>query len=383
MRVDFSDPELADDPRWLRRSVEFPATDGEEITLVVRIEPEADRGGPQAHVYIANPLLHSLESISLSLDQEAKIVRVPRGFREQVPDGEDAHGPYRPSPPFDRLFDGVPYSQQDNVWNRRVTTPFLKNDTFKLLADERPRHAAVARLKTLYDGELRYADHHLSRFLDRMTELRLFDETAIVVTSDHGEEFFEHGFTYHNNILHEEKIRIPLILKPHRGYPVRGPKRVEGPVDGVLNLFPTVLELVGLPAPEGLHGTSLMPRVDASAPEGTSILFHDNEWFRAVRSGPWKFVTTTLSQEKADKIPEFKIMGGYEDMLFHLESDPRERVNLIDREPQVAQRLRELLERKFTEITRRREQAVSGWEANQRELDEKTQERLRALGYLD
>ncbi|MCP4591323.1 MAG: hypothetical protein GY842_11285, partial [bacterium] len=82
VRVDFSDPELADDPRWLRRSVEFPATDGEEITLVVRIEPEADRGGPQAHVYIANLLLHSLESISLSLDQEAKIVRVPRGFRE-------------------------------------------------------------------------------------------------------------------------------------------------------------------------------------------------------------------------------------------------------------------------------------------------------------
>ncbi len=608
LRIDFRDPEWETELRWLHQAVEFAAADVEEITLVVRIEPEAGYRR-QAQVLIADLLVLSFEPISLSLDEEAKIVRVPQGFRKQMPDAEeagelfrqwtrnrrlfdlalgdapdsrvrkvlpavvaaqeesfqdfvgkyseelfwelwdeipqelaprlpslpdlvvsvvdcgrrdhfsaygyeretttidtrlaaegiifmeaystgsatnfsmptmmtghyaahhqfnhhgmklpeyeqtlaeylrgngyltlgittnpylsvgsgmergffaydamgryfapypkaehvfaraeewlayfrwfptflyihlmDAHGPYRPSPPFDSLFDGVPYSKQDNTWIRRVATPFLENDTFKLPAVKRPGYANIARVKNLYDGELRYADHHLSRFLDRMTELHLFDAAAIVVSSDHGEEFFEHGFTFHNSIPHEEKIRIPLIIKPHRGYPVHGPIRVNGRVDGVLNLFPTVLELVGLPAPEGLHGVSLMPLVHASARDETSVLFHDNEWFRAVRSGPWKLVTTTLSKEAADEIPEFKIMGGYQDMLFHLESDPQERVNLIDREPQVAQELRELIERKFAAITRQREQAASGLEAKKRELDEKTQERLRALGYLD
>ena len=81
----------------------------------------------------------------------------------------DAHGPYRPTPPFDREFDGVGYGEDDEERNRRASPPYLANETFERPARERPGYVGLERLEALYDGNLSYIDEQRGRFSARWT----------------------------------------------------------------------------------------------------------------------------------------------------------------------------------------------------------------------
>jgi len=292
----------------------------------------------------------------------------------------DAHGYYRPPPPFDSCFDGQSYSSKDENLNDRMTPPFKNNPTFRLPEEKRSDYVQVERIKTLYDGEIRYADTHIGRLFEYLQQERLFDDTIILVLADHGEEFLEHGFSYHNGIPHEEKIRIPFLLKPQSGFKGEMPGRIEGKIDGVLNTFPTLVDLAGLPVPEGLHGRTLVPMLRKDSPPVAEYLFNDNEKMRAVHSGPWKYITSPLNKSELMKIPEIHLMGDFEDMLFNLEIDPGERQNLLHSSKEHAEQLKMVLNRKFAEII---ESHRSGHPPAEDPPDGKLEERLRALGYLE
>ena len=120
---------------------------------------------------------------------------------------------------------------------------------------ERDRDHVVA----LYDGEIRYTDEHIGRALGRLQAAGRLDDTLVVFTSDHGEEFGEHGRFGHNKTLFEESIEVPLIVR----WPSRVPAgAVVDDLVSLVDLAPTVLDLVGL-APEPEHwGRSLADLLD-------------------------------------------------------------------------------------------------------------------------
>ena len=110
----------------------------------------------------------------------------------------------------------------------------------------------VERLRSLYDGEVFFADILFGRLLAEVRNLGLAENTVVVLTSDHGEEFKEHGGFQHK-FLHEETLRIPLVLfQPDLP---RG-RRVSDAV-GHVDLFPTLADMAGLQVPPGLDGVSI------------------------------------------------------------------------------------------------------------------------------
>ena len=102
----------------------------------------------------------------------------------------------------------------------------------------------LAQLEGLYDGEIAWTDHHVGLIVDLLDELGLSRDTLVVVVSDHGEEFFEHGRFGHRQQLHEESVRVPWILR----WPEHvAPGTRVGGVSSLADVAPTLLELVGLP----------------------------------------------------------------------------------------------------------------------------------------
>jgi arylsulfatase A-like enzyme len=227
---------------------------------------------------------------------------------------------------------------------------------------------AVRFLEQLYDGAIRHADATIvGALLDRIDELSLAAETLVVLTSDHGEAFGEHGRFLHGD-LHVETLHVPLILR----FPGRLPAatRVRTPVR-LLDLMPTILELVDLPAPPGIQGRSLVPLIAASEPtrqeEVVTSEFNDGRTdgrFESIRRGGLTY-----------------IVDGQREQLFDHERDPQER--------------RDLARERVMELEGLRKQLAS-WQAECRRLgrelgpgtetvapDARTLEQLRALGYVE
>lgn len=156
------------------------------------------------------------------------------------------HDPYDPPAPFaSRYWQGPrpagafhPVGPELLAFNRRQGE-----------LPEAAREWLVAR----YDGSIRYADSVLAGFFAQLERLGLTDEVAVVVTSDHGEEFLEHGRLAHTQV-YDETLHVPLLVI-HPGFE---PRRVPTLVQGI-DLFPTLLELAGVGVPEHASGRSLVP----------------------------------------------------------------------------------------------------------------------------
>jgi arylsulfatase A-like enzyme len=170
-----------------------------------------------------------------------------------------------------------------------------------------------------YDGEIVTADAEVGRLLDHL-EAKLARDAVIVVASDHGEEFEDHGGQYHGSSLFDEQVRVPLIIR----VPGAAPRRVRTPVS-LVDLAPTALALLGRKAAPGMAGRDLRPALfrgdDAlvSRPVFASVM---REHMAVV--WPWKLV--------AD--PSRGL-----DALYDLAADPRELTNRYDERRDVAQRL--------------------------------------------
>ncbi|MBK6939954.1 MAG: sulfatase [Planctomycetes bacterium] len=120
---------------------------------------------------------------------------------------------------------------------------------------------SLAYVKGCYDAEIRFVDDHLSRLFAQIDALGLTDDTFVVVTADHGEEFFDHGSKGHRLNLHEETLRIPLVFA---GPGIR-PSVIENGVR-LIDVMPTLLDLCGLPAEPDCIGESLAPLLRGEDP---------------------------------------------------------------------------------------------------------------------
>ena len=211
-----------------------------------------------------------------------------------------------------------------------------------------------------YDGEIAFADAILASVLDRLRAAGLLDRTLVVVTADHGESLGEHGETTHSMFVYEGAIRVPLVLwRP--GLVPAG--RVVGDPVRLVDVAPTVLELLGAPPLPAPHARSLVPLVEgrpAGAPppayaETLLPKFYMN-WapLRALRDGRYKLIDAPR--------PE----------LYDLSADPGESRNLYAERAPLAAALRQGLERL----------ATAGDAMSLQTLDREAMEKLAALGYI-
>ena len=187
-----------------------------------------------------------------------------------------------------------------------------------------------------YDSDIRWMDHHLNRLFEHLRARGLLENTVIVFTSDHGEEFGEHGMTHHAHQLYEESVRVPLFIR----IPGVPGKQIDAATSHV-DLLPTLLDLTGTPD-DGriLHGTSLLrvadqPSVVAGRPvfltlanrkalpsrDLAGVLMDNLKLLRNLESGTSRFFNLTLDpKEKRGRAtskwdPQSKLSGALEEFL--------------------------------------------------------------------
>ena len=219
-----------------------------------------------------------------------------------------------------------------------------------------------------YDAEIRYTDHELQRVLDWLDRPGVRENTVVVFVSDHGEAFGEHGSIGHGNALHDEALRVLLMLRA----PLVAPRRVKDVVRSI-DVMPTVLELLDVPR-DGLpmQGRSvadlLHGRLLASEPSFSHALSkHGREGrLRAVRDGRWRYVWDT------------EIGGG---LLFDLEIDPAELADISSANADIVERMQGLL-RAQSEIDASFRARASGPVAEY-VIDDDTRRELEQLGYTE
>ena len=137
--------------------------------------------------------------------------------------------------------------------------------------------ADLERIVALYDGEIRRADHYLGRFLDSLRAAGRWRDTAVIVTSDHGEEFLDHGdFDHGFAKVFDPNVRVPLILKPPGG--LAAGRTVDRPVTG-LDVAPTLLQLAGDGGAASLPGRPLLAAGSPGPPADRAVLVHGTNSF--------------------------------------------------------------------------------------------------------
>ena len=150
----------------------------------------------------------------------------------------DPHAPYTPPPPYAQMYDPDYTGTVDGT---------LKSISM-LGMDGPPPVREIRHLRALYDGEVAFNDSQLARLLTELDRLHLSDNTVVVFTSDHGEEFYEHGRRDHGHTLFEELVHVPLIVR----WPNRIPAGALQPgAVQLVDLFPTLLHIAGASPSDG------------------------------------------------------------------------------------------------------------------------------------
>ncbi len=185
-------------------------------------------------------------------------------------------------------------------------------------------------IRRLYESEVRYVDEQVGRLVARIKELGIYDEALIILTSDHGEEFWEHGGFEHGHTLYNEQLHVPLIVKLPRGSPA---ERCETLVC-TQNILPTVLDLCNVAHdPESLSGSSLRPHWQDNRPSlanepiyATGMLYYQER--EALFFNSLKYIHALQDEQ---------------DELYDMNTDPGEKHSLIPGNPEGLSEARAIL----------------------------------------
>ncbi|MFN7951252.1 MAG: sulfatase [bacterium] len=269
------------------------------------------------------------------------------------------HAPYRPPKAFT-----VPFVLP-NVEGVSGSIAFLRaldSGATKLGA------AALDALVARYDANIRYADHELADLLDHLGKLGVLERAWLVVTSDHGEAFGEHGRFEHNSTVYEEMVKVPLLVRPPGG--AQRATRIGEPV-GLVDLAPTVLAWAGQPVPAEMAGRPLPLAPGAryaARPRPITLRSASPPVRFGITDGDWKYVRP-LDDSAASSIAS--------EELYDLAADPRERTNLAGTRGDVLARFRESAAQ---ELARQRAHAAAP--RTLEAMPSETGDALRALGYV-
>jgi arylsulfatase A-like enzyme len=219
----------------------------------------------------------------------------------------------------------------------------------------------------MYDRGVRQLDYRLGKLVAWLKAQGLWEASLVVLFSDHGEEFQEHGKLLHHQI-YNELLEVPLIVKfPGARH---GGRRIAEPVE-LLDIAPTILSLLNLPVPEPMQGRNLMPLIEGAAWEtdGDTALFAWSAESWSVTRGEWKMILHTRSGVRA---------------LYHLGDDPGERHDLSREKPGICNNLHRLLQSRLQrnqDLARQLDTAADA--PAESGFSDEERKQLEALGYVE
>lgn len=227
----------------------------------------------------------------------------------------DVHQPYFPPQPLLQHFRAVRLG--DRIWkDGRIIS-----------------HSDLKMFTELYDKEVRYVDHQLGRFFEKLKELGIWLENSyIIITSDHGEEFMEHGGVGHGPNgdrprMYDELLRVPFII----GGPELPHKKVDNQV-ALIDLAPTIVELIGLGKNVPFLGQSLVPHIKSSfvGEKGVISEFqYRKQRAYSYRTRNWKYILALNGEVRSE--------------LYNLKVDPAEQENIAKQAPSEVRKLKRLI----------------------------------------
>lgn len=269
----------------------------------------------------------------------------------------DVHSPFLSQPEFERAFLPSDFRKSSRVTGATFQLGLAGQGEIVLSEQERED------MEKLYDAGILQLDSSLARLFRFIDERFGFDDTLVVVTSDHGDAFFEHGKFSHGQNQYQEVLHVPLIL---RGGPVPDGVRVDEPAS-IVDIVPTILSAAGVAPKKPVAGVDLasywqagMRVPDERVLYSQSAPASDKDLIRMARRGHLKLITNLESGRRE---------------LYDLAVDPTEQKDLSEVRPELADELSGLMDEFF--VNRRKPQPST------LEIDPAMAERLRRLGYME
>lgn len=300
----------------------------------------------------------------------------------------DPHSPFEPAAPYNEWWTEAGARERHKTDQEKVK-PFIVDPSLRRFVMPTAGELALAGVDAdayvereigWYDGSIRGLDAEVGRLTDRLEHLGLRDRVVIAFTSDHGEEFLDHGKHWHGLNVYAESTDVPLLLWGPGFLPAGV---VVSETVQLLDLLPTLTQLAGLPTPERAQGQTLIPLL--GRPDGV------DETVGSWQPRPAVSETHALGEDPALPRSQYVIMEGRwklveslgppdgwaAKMLFDRETDPRDQDNVAGEHPEVVERLSARLAawQRWAEERRVEPDSIEALSAGELE-------RLRALGYL-
>jgi arylsulfatase len=283
----------------------------------------------------------------------------------------DVHAPYDPVAPYHgRICRGHRFDEPDHLLESRFRSGRHAGDA-----------AVLEHVVELYDEDILATDAAIGRLVSGMAAAGLLATTHLILTADHGEEFYDHGGTTHGRSLYQELIRVPLIVRPARaggrgaeGRPGAGrvvPDRVS-----TLDVLPTVLDLAGAPRAARIEGISLAGLLGGGEagpgprPVGSHLFLDERAW-SALLVGGEKLIRVRPKASDPAAPSDVK--------LFRLDTDPAERADAAASDPALTSALLSALDG-FEQVW-----GIPGLGGKRpgEPIDPETLRQLKALGYVN
>jgi arylsulfatase A-like enzyme len=234
----------------------------------------------------------------------------------------------------------------------------------------------IQLLSDSYDAGIRYTDFYLGDFFAFLKAQNIWDNTMLIVTSDHGEELMDHNMIKHGIHLYDTLIHIPLIIKMPNSTK-QTPMRITGLAD-LVDLMPTILDVLNIKFNGTMQGQSLLSMIQKKKKKGKSQVYasmdvKEHQKIRLVRTERWKYIIHDMDFSERDELYDF-------------EEDPFERHNLIpgshdvlpELKKNLTEHIRECLDLFQSKYSNRRKTK----EDYPEDLRKERMEVLRALGYI-
>jgi len=244
----------------------------------------------------------------------------------------DPHAPYnRSDAEVDRFRDVTlpPYPTEEQL-DRHRTWDAVRSASHTGVESRED----LAELIAAYDAEINYADRHVGRLLEYLRETGQYDESLIVLTGDHGEEFGEHGLYREHWSTHDGTQRVPMVVKPPGGTPFEPGIRDQLVTN--VDFAPTIADYLGVAPPDKWQGRSLRPVLESPDADWRDAVVFDHGLYtaqRAVRTDRWKLIHTLHPGMWEGVTPEYQ--------LFDMDADPWEQTDVSGEFPEVVDRLQE------------------------------------------
>ncbi|MEJ5165783.1 MAG: sulfatase [Thermoanaerobaculia bacterium] len=255
----------------------------------------------------------------------------------------DIHSPYSPPPLYDKIFGD--FKSNINPTNEELLK--YAHTAWKDLSEE-----DLKFLKARYDGSIRYVDDHLLKFFQKLEEFGFFKKYILILTSDHGEEFGEHGGLLHRDLLYEEIIHIPLIIT---GTGISKGKRISH-LASHIDILPTLLKVAGI------KKMDFHPGMDLFNIKMRKFIFCQYEKRRyAIRTEKFKFI----------------LNGNGKMELYNLLKDPQEKENLSEKNSKFCKKLKKELQ-----TFKKGLPDLCSKDIERANLSKEDIEKLKSLGYI-